>query len=215
MNGKAASAVAVVAAMVLAAGQAVAQEQPGAAAGAVTAQPVAVRRVVVNIPAMTLELLENGDLVKSYRVAVGRRSTPTPTGTFRITQRVKNPGWWGPDRQVIAPGPGNPVGTRWIGLDAKGYGIHGTNAPRSIGQAASAGCVRMKNRDVEDLFERVRPGDEVTILYETAAADGQALPDVYGLAAALAAGATPRTPEPVVAANRLPAGAGAGLGGGL
>lgn len=143
-------------------------------------QPV-IRRVVINIPAMSLELFENNELVKSYRIAVGKRSTPTPLGAFRIANQAKNPAWYGPNKEVVKPGRNNPVGTRWIGLDKKGYGIHGTNAPHSIGRAASHGCIRMRNSDVEDLFTRVRIGDEVEILYETVRADGTVLRDVYGL----------------------------------
>ena len=64
---------------------------------------------------------------------------------------------------VIPPGKANPLGTRWIGLSRKGYGIHGTNNPRSIGRRASHGCIRMRNRDVEELFEMVAVGDRVEI----------------------------------------------------
>jgi lipoprotein-anchoring transpeptidase ErfK/SrfK len=64
---------------------------------------------------------------------------------------------------VVGPGKDNPVGTRWLGLNRKGYGIHGTNNPRSIGKRASHGCVRMRNRDVEDLFARVAVGDVVEL----------------------------------------------------
>ncbi len=140
------------------------------------------RRLVINIPAMTLELFENNEHVRTYRIAVGRRSTPSPVGAFRVASLVKNPTWYGPNGQVVVPGSNNPVGTRWIGLDKKGYGIHGTNAPNSIGRAASHGCIRMRNGDVEELFARVRVGDEVEIVYETVMADGTVLNDVYGLA---------------------------------
>jgi lipoprotein-anchoring transpeptidase ErfK/SrfK len=147
-------------------------------------QPDAPRRIVISIPAMTLELVENSELVKSYRIAVGKRSTPTPTGTFQIASMVKEPTWYGPRGEIAKPGPKNPVGTRWIGLDRKGYGIHGTNAPGSIGRAASHGCIRLRNADAEDLFERVRVGDQVEILYEVATADGAEYQDVYRRAAA-------------------------------
>ena len=65
--------------------------------------------------------------------------------------------------KVVAPGARNPVGTRWIGLSQKGYGIHGTDRPRSIGHAKSHGCIRLRNQDVERLFERVRAGDVVEL----------------------------------------------------
>lgn len=147
-------------------------------------QPEAPRRIVINIPAMTLEVLGNGELVKSYRIAVGKRSTPTPTGSFQIASMVKDPTWYGPKGEIAKPGTKNPVGTRWLGLDRKGYGIHGTNAPGSIGRAASHGCIRLRNADAEDLFERVRVGDQVEILYEVATADGAEYQDVYRRAAA-------------------------------
>ena len=179
----------ILAVAVAAAERAMTQQQP---IPAPEAEPQVSRRVVVNIPAMSLELFENNELVRSYRIAVGKRSTPTPIGTFRIANQAKNPTWYGPNKEVVKPGPANPVGTRWIGLDKKGYGIHGTNAPKSIGRAASHGCIRMRRQDVEELFTLVRVGDGVTIVYETVAADGTTLRDVYGLAAT--ASSAPSTP---------------------
>ena len=120
------------------------------------------RRIVISIPDHKLALVENGRVVKVYPVAVGRQVTPSPTGIFYIANRVKNPTYYRPG-VVIPPGPRNPVGTRWMGLSKPGYGIHGTNEPGSIGHAASHGCVRMRNRDVEDLFSRVRIGDVVEL----------------------------------------------------
>jgi len=118
--------------------------------------------VIVSIPNRKLALLENGKVVRIYRVAVGKASTPSPTGAFKIVNRVTNPTYYH-NGQVIAAGKGNPVGTRWMGLSAKGYGIHGTNQPNSIGKAASTGCIRMGQRDLEELFERVNVGDRVEI----------------------------------------------------
>lgn len=120
------------------------------------------RRIVVSIPDRKLALIENGRVIKVYPTAVGRAASPTPSGTFTIVQRVSNPAWYGPGK-VVAPGKGNPLGTRWLGLSRKSYGIHGTNEPRSIGRNASHGCVRMRNRDVEDLFARVAVGDVVEL----------------------------------------------------
>jgi hypothetical protein len=68
--------------------------------------------------------------------------------------------------KIVGPGPANPVGTRWMSLGYKGYGWHGTNRPESIGRAASHGCIRMRNRDVEELFDLVRVGDEVDLIEE-------------------------------------------------
>jgi len=121
------------------------------------------RRIVISIPDRKLALIENGQVVKIYDTAVGAPASPTPAGTYKIAQRVPNPTWYGPAGQVVGPGKGNPVGTRWMGLSRKGYGIHGTNNPKSIGKRASHGCIRMRNRDVEDLFERVAVGDVVEL----------------------------------------------------
>lgn len=122
----------------------------------------AVRRIVVSIPDHKLALIENGEIVRIYPVAVGAPVSPSPVGTFSIVNRVSNPTYYKPGT-VVGAGPANPIGTRWIGLSAKGFGIHGTNQPASIGYAKSHGCIRLRNRDVEDLFERVRAGDVVEL----------------------------------------------------
>jgi lipoprotein-anchoring transpeptidase ErfK/SrfK len=120
------------------------------------------RRVVVSLPDRTLSLFENGEVVRVFPVAVGAPHTPTPVGTFTIKNRIPNPTYYRPGK-VIGPGPSNPLGTRWMGLDLKGYGIHGTDEPQSIGHARSHGCVRLRNDDVEQLFELLRPGDIVEL----------------------------------------------------
>ncbi len=121
--------------------------------------------LVVSLPDRRMALLENGSVKKVYVVAVGKKSTPSPTGTFTIVSHLSNPTYSHRGR-VVAPGPDNPVGTRWMGLSLKGYGIHGTNAPKSIGQAASHGCIRMSKVDLEELFDTVRAGDQVEIVGE-------------------------------------------------
>lgn len=120
------------------------------------------RHVLVSITDRKLAVLENGQVVKVFSVAVGAAVSPSPTGEFEIANRITRPAYYH-SGEVVAPGKGNPVGTRWIGLNKKGYGIHGTNAPRSIGKAASHGCIRLRNRDVEQLFELVAVGDTVEI----------------------------------------------------
>jgi len=110
-----------------------------------------VRWVLVSIPDRKLALFANGKVVRIYRVAVGKTSTPSPAGEFKIVNRVTNPTYYHKG-QVIGAGKGNPVGTRWMGLSAKGYGIHGTNHPNSIGKSASTGCIRMGKQDLEELF---------------------------------------------------------------
>ena len=123
------------------------------------------RRLVVSIPDRKIALMEDGRVVKIYPVAVGKKTTPSPTGSFHIASRVERPTWYH-EGKVVGPGPGNPVGTRGMGLGYKGYGLHGTNVPGSVGAAASHGCIRMRNRDVEELFELVRVGDAVELVAE-------------------------------------------------
>jgi len=123
------------------------------------------RWVLVSIPDRKLALFENGRVIRLYRVAVGKTATPSPAGEFKIVNRVTNPTYYH-NGQVIGAGKGNPVGTRWMGLSAKGYGIHGTNQPRSIGKAASTGCIRMGKQDLEQLFAIVDVGDTVEIRAE-------------------------------------------------
>lgn len=120
------------------------------------------RRIVVSIPDRKLALIENDQLVVVYPVSVGAPVSPSPVGTFSIVNRVSNPTYYKPGK-VVGPGAANPVGTRWIGLNVKGFGIHGTDNPASIGHAKSHGCIRLHNHDVERLFERVRPGDVVEL----------------------------------------------------
>ena len=93
---------------------------------------------------------------------MGAKVSPSPAGAFTIVSRVANPSYY--HRGTVIPtGKDNPVGTRWVGLSLKSYGIHGTNAPGSIGRAASHGCIRLRNRDMERLFTMLRIGDVVEI----------------------------------------------------
>ncbi|MGD1092430.1 MAG: L,D-transpeptidase [Bryobacteraceae bacterium] len=123
---------------------------------------VQTKRIVISIPDRKLVLLDGDRVLKVYDVAVGKASTPTPQGDFRIVNRVQNPTWYGPS-VVVPPGKNNPLGTRWMGLSVKGYGIHGTNAPSSIGKAASHGCIRMRQADLEELFGLVEVGMPVEL----------------------------------------------------
>ena len=125
----------------------------------------ATRRLIVSIPDRKIVLMEDGQVVKIYPIAVGKKSTPSPSGNFRIASRVVKPAWYQSGKMVGA-GPANPLGTRWMGLGYKGYGIHGTNVPSSVGHAASHGCIRMRNHDVEELFELVQVGDSVELATE-------------------------------------------------
>src|ERR1700723_1134618 len=133
------------------------------------------RTLVISVADRKLAVVENGAVTKIYPIAVGKNSTPSPTGSFLIVDRITDPTYYHAN-VVVPPGPHNPLGTRWMGLSEKGYGIHGTNAPKSIGKAASHGCIRMSQPDLEDLFTQVRSGDTVEILgtrnQETAALFG-------------------------------------------
>ncbi|MCX7747615.1 MAG: L,D-transpeptidase [Clostridia bacterium] len=108
--------------------------------------------ITVNTSAKTLSLYRDGSLFKTYPVAIGAPSTPTPKGSFRVKNKAAN--------------PGGPFGARWLGLNAPGggYGIHGTNNPSSIGKAVSHGCVRMYNKDIIEVYNLVPVGTPVKIV---------------------------------------------------
>ena len=108
--------------------------------------------IIIRIHDRVLELYDNGKLFKRYRIAVGKRATPTPIGEWNVVYK----GW----------SPQEIMGTRWMGLDIPwgSYGIHGTNAPWSIGSFASHGCIRMRTSDSEELYEWVPVGTPVNIV---------------------------------------------------
>jgi lipoprotein-anchoring transpeptidase ErfK/SrfK len=127
--------------------------------------PVVVIRRGVN----ELRYYRGARLVRSFGVATGQAVYPTPTGMFSIVDMQLNPWWRPPDSpwaaglDPIPPGPGNPLGTRWMGLSAPGVGIHGTPDDASIGYSASHGCIRMHIPDAEWLFHHVHIGTPVVI----------------------------------------------------
>ncbi len=147
---------AALAAMLVAAGRAMAHSEEQ------TPEEAPKRRIVISIPDRKLALIVDGKVVKIYQTAVGAEKSPSPAGTFTVVTRVTNPTWYHAGK-VVPPGKNNPVGSRWIGLSERGYGIHGTNAPGSIGKNVSHGCIRLRNRDVEQLFELVKVGDRVEL----------------------------------------------------
>lgn len=128
-------------------------------------------QIVVDIGELTLYLYRDGKVIKTYRVATGAPAYPTPTGSFHIVDKVKDPTWlppdsdWAKDAQPIPPGTENPLGTRWMGTSATGVGIHGVppSADGSIGTYASHGCIRMHNWEAVDLFDRIVVGMPVVI----------------------------------------------------
>jgi L,D-transpeptidase ErfK/SrfK len=120
------------------------------------------RVVLISVADRELAVTEGRNVIAKFPIAVGAVVSPSPTGEFTIVSRVANPTYYHRG-SVIPSGKDNPVGTRWLGLNKKGYGIHGTNAPRSIGHAASHGCIRLRNRDIEQLFTMLQVGDVVQI----------------------------------------------------
>ncbi len=128
-----------------------------------------VGRIVVNLGQRKLRLIRNGRVWKTYSIAVGQPAYPTPTGEFAVNDKQVNPVWtppnspWAAELSSIPAGPGNPLGTRWIGTTAPAIGIHGTYADSSIGYAASHGCMRMHIPDVEELYDQVTIGMKVSI----------------------------------------------------
>lgn len=103
----------------------------------------------VSLGQRRLTLLNNGRAVKNYPIAVGKMLTRTPPGEYVIVNRE--------------PNPGGPYGVMWLSLSRRGYGIHGTNNPSSIGKAVSLGCIRMHNKDVLELAGLVPNGTRVVI----------------------------------------------------
>ena len=103
-----------------------------------------------------------GRQLKKYRVSTGKNNS-TPVGKFKVTVKLENPTWYYADAVVPPGSPDNYLGTRWLGFDIEGYGIHGTTFPDSIGKQESLGCVRMLNKDVEELYDLVPEGTRVTI----------------------------------------------------
>ena len=127
--------------------------------------------IVISREQNRLWLYDGEKLVRAFPVATGQAIYPTPRGLWHIVVKWKNPWWyppvndsWARGLKPVPPGPGNPLGTRWMGLDAPGVGIHGTDEPTSIGYSASHGCIRMQVPDAEWLFDRVDVGTTVYIV---------------------------------------------------
>jgi lipoprotein-anchoring transpeptidase ErfK/SrfK len=127
--------------------------------------------IVVTRGANTLELYDGRRLVRTFPVATGQSIYPTPAGLWHIMDKQLNPWWypptydsWAKGLKPVPPGPGNPLGTRWMGLSAPGVGIHGTPEDGSIGYSLSHGCIRMHIPQAEWLFNHVEVGTPVYIV---------------------------------------------------
>jgi len=119
--------------------------------------------VVVDKSQNSLALKNHEEILKVYRCSTGTGGI-TPTGTFKVVNRIVEPPWFTPDGVIPAGDPRNVLGSRWLGFDQPGYGIHGTTDPASIGKPVTQGCVRLTNADVEELFLLLPEGTPVTIV---------------------------------------------------
>ncbi len=125
-------------------------------------------RLVIRLSQKRVTLYRGANALQSYPVAIGRAGWETPKGEFQVMRMIKNPTWINPLTDAVVPGgsPGNPLGKYWIAFWTDGrnwIGFHGTPNPTSVGTAASHGCIRMYNADVEELFHQVTPGTPVIV----------------------------------------------------
>ena len=116
--------------------------------------PAGTFAIQVDRSANMLILLRDGKPLKHYRVATGKNGA-TPPGEFGIENKVENPTWYHAGTVIPHNKPENLLGSRWLGFNTPGFGIHGTTIPESIGKAASSGCIRMLNRDVDELYDLI------------------------------------------------------------
>ncbi len=121
--------------------------------------------VIVDKSQNTLFLKKDDEIFKTYTVSTGANNS-TPVGEFTIISKMKNPVWFRRDVGAVVPAdsPKNILGTRWMGLNVEGYGIHGTTEPEKLGQQITEGCIRMRNEEAEELFSIVSRGTKVTII---------------------------------------------------
>jgi hypothetical protein len=142
-------------------------------------------RICINIPALTLTVYKNEKIIKEYKIAAGSPKTPTPAGQYKIVSKETDPTWYPMPKPVkkiddkgveytemiiedpVPPGPDNPLGKYWMGLDRNDLGIHSTNNPSSIGYSVSHGCIRMSPTQVKEVFDLVEVGTIVDIVYKT------------------------------------------------
>ncbi|MCM8801321.1 MAG: L,D-transpeptidase family protein [Candidatus Omnitrophica bacterium] len=119
--------------------------------------------IVIDKSQNILILKSDEEIIKTYIVSTGVNNS-TPTGTFKIINKLINPTWFKTGAVVPPDSPENILGSRWLGFNIRGYGIHGTSDPQSLGKQATQGCIRMSNADVEELYTIVSIGTEVTII---------------------------------------------------
>ncbi len=132
------------------------------------------RGIVINVPEMRLYRFHpKKGTVSTHPVTIGEEETPTPLGTFRVIDKAIDPEWNIPPKlrhkykeNIMPAGDDNPIGKYWLGLSSRGYGIHGTDNPWSVGRVLSNGCIRLYPEDIETLFPDVPKGTVVEIIYE-------------------------------------------------
>ena len=135
--------------------------------------------ILVNLPQAMLFRFSQGELVSAYPVGLGKPSWPTPQGEFKVVNRQANKPWLVPKsiqeemrregkivEEEVPPGPDNPLGKHWLGLNLWGYGIHGTIAPASVYHFQSHGCIRLHPDDIAELFDQVRVGTPGRLIYQ-------------------------------------------------
>ncbi len=134
--------------------------------------------VIINLPEMRLyyyPVINDRLYVITYPIGIGRQGFNTPLGIFSITAKVKDPTWYVPEKirkenpelpLSVPTGPDNPLGSYWLQLSRKGYGLHGANMPYGIGRKVSHGCIRLYPEDIKVLFGLVKPGTKVKIIDE-------------------------------------------------
>jgi len=130
--------------------------------------------ILINLAELRLYYFDDeGGTVMTFPVAIGDRKHPTPVGEFKIATKIQKPTWTVPPSLrgkhkvwTVPPGPENPLGEHWLGLNDSRYGIHGTDFPWSVGRLSTQGCIRLYPEDMGVLFDRVQVGTLVKIIYE-------------------------------------------------
>jgi len=124
-------------------------------------------QLVIRLDSRQLEYYEGDELIKQYDIAVGQADWETPVGHFTVLDLRENPLWQHPiTGEAIPTGPDNPLGSRWIGFaydDGYHIGIHGTNQEELVGQAVSHGCVRMRDGEIQELFQKIAIGTPIAV----------------------------------------------------
>ncbi|MEJ1517956.1 L,D-transpeptidase family protein [Bacillus cereus] len=140
--------------------------------------------IIINKKTNKLAFYQNGELVKIYSVATGKKPNLTPEGRFKIVNKIKNRPFY--KENIPGGSPRNPLGDRWMGINARGtwgttYGIHGNNNERSIGKHVSSGCIRMHNKEIRSLFNVVKTNTPVVITTSNQSFDEIAEKNGYAL----------------------------------